>query len=216
MIIIVGTSRSGTSFLLYWYKNNNPDFIVLKPNNWKKYDIPGEDDWDGHGEFFGPHNFPNKNYDEETLNRINLLPDKTIFKVLTYPASPIIWEFIRNKKLILVERKDTLEQFISYGLAKSTRKWISWAPNFNKLDTIVPIEYKQEWFDELAYELTNYTNKKLNYFTNIDKIIYYEDLHLFKQNGKLPCKQNSGTNEEKLNFFSNQTEFLDWYTDFIK
>ena len=121
--IIVGTPRSGTSFVTKWYANEWPQCTTLGDDGQFEYFEPlwfnyGQDDW------------PNiRDVDKETKKRISGLPSDYIFKMHTGPEmSEHIWEFVYKKLVTVVKRKDLLGQFISYGIGWETFKWF-WYPH---------------------------------------------------------------------------------------
>lgn len=189
MKIIVGTPRSGTSFIAQWYANQYPDHIYHMPEKLGEYFHP--DFMDG----------------DETAERIKTLTDKSIFKLHTgKEMSPLIWEFIADKEVILVERGNKLQQFLSYGIGYLTNKWVSYAEEGNNGLT-EPGYYKKEWFDELEQRLVEFSQR-----TFISKTHYwYEDIYKLSVNGRLPLKQNLGN---KLDAFTNKDEIFEWYQDF--
>mgnify|MGYP000453740896 CR=1 FL=1 len=124
MKIILGTPRSGTSFVANWYANELPDHKYMLPEKL--------------GEYFHPDFFASDDVDAETLERISGLPIKCIFKLHTgKEMSKHIWEYISDKPVILVKRKDILGQFISIGVGYTTNKWVNFAvaPRWNSYPT---------------------------------------------------------------------------------
>lgn len=189
MKIIVGTPRSGTSFIAQWYANQHPDYTYHMPRQLGEYFHP--DFMDG----------------DETAQRIETLTNKSIFKLHTgKEMSPLIWDFIEDKEVILVERQNKFEQFLSYGIGYLTNKWVSYIKEGNN-GLSDPGYYKKEWFDELEQRLVEFSERKF-----ISKTHYwYEDIYKLPANGKLPFKQNIGN---KLEAFTNKDEVVEWYQDF--
>lgn len=191
MKIIVGTPRSGTSFIAQWYANQYPDHTYHMPEKLGEYFHP--DFMDG----------------DETAERIKNLTDKSIFKLHTgKEMSPLIWEFIADKEVILVERGSKFQQFLSYGIGYLTNRWVSYIREGNNGLT-APGYYKKQWFDELEQRLVEFNER-----TFISKTHYwYEDIYKLPANGQLPLKQNLGN---KLDAFTNKDEVVEWYQDFNK
>lgn len=197
MKIIVGTPRSGTTFVTSWYANEYPDYEYLIP--------------DRLGEYFHPDNFATDNVDTETLFRIASLPPKCIFKVHTgSEMSSNIWKFLQDKPVILVKRRDLLGQFVSYGVGYATNKWVTYSHvGNNGLQAGHKFVYQRWWFDELKQRLEELNNKSLI----IERTIWYEDIPKMSINGKLPLKQNT---PESINAFANKDELIEWFNDFSR
>lgn len=191
MIIIYGTPRSGTSFYAQWYANQYVDHVYHMPEVL--------------GEYFHP-DFMNG---DETLARINTLTDKSIFKLHSgKEMSSHIWEYISDKKVVIIKRRDVFGQFLSYGIGYTTNKWVSFnKPGLNGLVDDKKIYYKKEWFDELAQRLIEFEDRDVT----VAQTHYYEDINTMTANGKLPFKQNIGN---KIEIFENKDEIIDWYNDF--
>ena len=195
MKIIVGTPRSGTTFTTNWYANEYPDHEYLIPEKL--------------GEYFHPDHFETKNVDQETLDRIQSLPKKCVFKVHTgLEMSDHIWSFLQDKPIILVKRKDLIGQFVSYGIGYATNKWVTYSHiGNNGLFPNQKLTYERWWFDELKQRLEELDSRTFN----VERIIWYEDIPNMPINGKLPLKQNS---LESLNTFVNKDELVEWINDF--
>jgi hypothetical protein len=199
MIVVVGTPRSGTTFVVNWIANNNPTHTLMQP--------------DDLGELFQPYFYTTDNHEKETSDRISLLTDLSIFKLHTgVEMSPQVWKLIEDIPVIVVRRADILGQFISFGLGFHTDQWITY--NASNSSDIEPFHYKQEWFDDLAQRLNELDNRLPT--LNIAQTIWYEDIPYMKLNGSLPQKQSKGTNADKSNSILNLDEFLNWYDKFTK
>lgn len=196
MKIVLGTPRSGTSFVANWYANELPDHKYMLPEKL--------------GEYFHPDFFASDDVDAETLERISGLPSKCIFKLHTgKEMSKHIWEYISDKPVILVKRKDILGQFISIGVGYTTNKWVNFkAKNTNGLQTGQTFYYKKEWFDDLAERIMSL--QSIENTLLLERTIWFEDLDQFKPNGELPTRQNSLPNDVKLQYIENKEEFLSW------
>lgn len=199
MKIIVGTPRSGTSFVTEWYANQFPHLQYLMPEKL--------------GEYFHPDFFETDDVDTETLKRLTSLPKDCIFKLHTgKEMSSHIWDFVYKHSVILVKRKDVLGQFISYGIGYTTNKWVNYrAKNRNGLRPNTKFYYKQEWFNELQERRKELDLREKELC--IERTVWFEDLDKFTINGVLPRRQNYQTNQEKLNIIENKDEFLRWYND---
>lgn len=200
MKIILGTPRSGTSFVTNWYANHLTDHEYLYPEFL--------------GEYFHPDFFKTDDVDQETLDRISTLTELSIFKLHTgYEMSRFIWDFISDHPIILVTRDDTLGQFLSYGIGYTTAKWVNYsATNHNGLEPGQTIDYKKEWFDELVNRFEHL--KQLLPSLTIEEQIKFEDLSNYTINGRLPRRQNPQSNAEKLELLSNKNQFIDWYEEY--
>lgn len=202
MKIIVGTPRSGTSFVTEWYANEYPKFKYMMPEKL--------------GEYFHPDFFETSDINTETKNRIKTLPEKCIFKLHTgKEMSELIWKFVYERPVITVKRKDILGQFISYGIGYTTNKWVNYnAKNRNGLDDGQKIYYKYEWFEELSQRLIEFKNREPE--LHVERSVWFEDLNTFPNNGKLPRRQNGLSNKEKIKLIENSDEFLCWMESFNK
>lgn len=186
MKIILGTPKSGSTFITRYIANQYPDYDYLK-------------------EYFQPLWY-NKN--ETTDTRLKSLQEKSVLKIHTgKETADEVWNFIQNRKIIFVERKDKLDQFTSLGLSYLSDIWTV----YDKPNEFVKGYYKKEWFDDLAYRLDQYYEKKD--ILNVDKVYFYEDIPKIKRNGVLPIKQHPLNIEQKLNMFTNREQFLEWYND---
>jgi len=199
MKIIVGTPRSGSSFVTEWYANQYPEYQYMFP--------------DKLGEYFHPDFFDTQDIDQETCDRLTTLPKNCIFKLHTgKEMSKYIWDFVYTKPIILVKRKDVLGQFISYGIGNTTNKWVNYkAKNRNGLEPNTQFYYKKEWFDDLLNRIDELHKREKH--LNIERTVWFEELNNFSNNGVLPRRQNWQSNEEKLQLIKNKTEFLSWFND---
>ena len=211
MKIIVGTPRSGTTFITKWLAYN------------KKLHLLGHD---FSGEYFDGSNLnfifnnnwkPNQKITTEQLEiwtkkSIDIIPsDRVIFKVHPFSVSPTAKKFISDRPVILIERKDKMAQFLSLGIAMSTDMWFKYNPN--EIQKVKPFYYKKEWIDFLNKHLNEYENIKKSH-DNIEEIIYYEDLKNYSAIPHVtPLKQNKETNEEKLSLVINSNELVEWINE---
>lgn len=200
MIIVLGTPRSGSSFVTNWYANQYPEYNYMLSEKL--------------GEYFHPDFFDTKDIDKETLQRIDKLTNKSIFKLHTgKEMSRHIWKFIADKPVIIVKRQDLLGQFISLGIGYTTNKWVNFkAKNTNGLKHNQTFYYKKEWFDDLADRILSLN--KLENSLNIQRTVWYEDIKDFPLNGVLPTKQNTGSLEEKMNVIVNREDLQYWFEKF--
>jgi hypothetical protein len=218
MKIILGTPRSGTTYVANWISEQYPEYERLGMRSLGEIFHP---DFFNDGYGVGDNFIPLRQHDmafvdTETLRRISLLPEKCVFKL--HPGQEMskhIWEFIADRPIIMVERKDILGQFISIGIGYHTNKWVSPNMGINGLQAGEKVEYKRVWFDDLAQRLIDM--KELRNSLIIERVIYHEQLPLLERStSKLPKKQNHGTNEDKLKNFTNSEELLIWYNNFME
>ena len=209
--IIIGTPRSGTSFVTKWYANEYPQCIALSEHRLFEYFEPDYPDWPELGDVEG--------IDKETQKRIRELPPDYIFKMHSGPdMSKYIWDFVYQRPIVLVKRKDLLGQFISYGIGWTTFKWY-WYPDWKKNNGINGLEkgqtfnYKKEWFDNLVWRIEDL--KKRESKLNIERTVWFEELINFPNNGEIMIRQNPKSNDEKLNIIENKDEFLKWFKDWV-
>lgn len=126
-----------------------------------------------------------------------------------------VFDYILDKPIILVKRKDILGQFLSYGIGWTTRKWVCYnekSKSYNGLEPSQKFYYQREWFDDMAIRLIDIDKRKFN----VEKTIWFEDIPKFKVNGKLPLKQNRISNTEKINLLTNSDQFMDWFLEFVE
>mgnify|MGYP001303109163 CR=1 FL=1 len=210
--IIIGTPRSGTSFVTKWYVNENPKHIALDEQRLYEHFEPDYPDWPDNNNF--------KAIDEETKKRIEKLPRNCIFKMHTGPEmSEYAWKFVYEKPVILVKREDVLGQFISYGIGWTTFKWYilkDWKQeSLSGLKEGEQFIYKKEWFDNLAWRIRDLFYRE-PHFKHIESTVWFEDLPEFPNNGNLLVRQNPKSNEEKLKLIKNVDQFKNWFKEFEK
>jgi len=189
MKIIVGTPKSGTTFITRYTHNQYPNYTYLK-------------------EHFQPLWYPDGDKNAITKARIDALHNQVVFKV--HPGketSELVWETIYKNKVILIERKDKLAQFVSLGLSYLSDVWTVYKNEYNPIKGF----YKKEWFDDLCYRLDDLDKRKSK--LNIEKHYWYEDIKNLPINGVLPVKQHTQSLDELLNMFDNKDSLLEWYND---
>ena len=208
--IIVGTPRSGTSFVTRWYANKFPKHIALDEQRLYEHFEPDYPDWPPNNNF--------KAIDEQTKKRIKKLPTDCIFKMHPGPEmSEYIWKYVYNKPVILVKRKDLFGQFISYGIGWATFKWYvleDWKEkSLSGLKEDETFTYKKEWFDNLAWRLKDFFYRE-PHFKHIERTVWFEDLPDFPNNGNLLVRQNPQSNYKKLKRIKNKDELKSWFKEF--
>ena len=209
--IIVGTPRSGTSFVTKWYANENPKHIALDEQILYEHFEPDYPDWPDNNNF--------KAIDKETKKRIKQLPKNCVFKMHTGPEmSEYAWQYVYDQPVIIVKRKDLLGQFISYGIGWATFRWYvldSWKKKeLNGLKKDETFFYKKEWFDNLAWRINDLSYREIH-FKNVERTVWFEELSNFPKNGNLLVRQNPKSNDEKLKLINNKEEFLKWFKDWV-
>lgn len=232
--IIVGTPRSGTSFVTNWYVNEWPQCTALGAEHLWEYFDPL---WFNYGQGVGVArpDWPNIQMayaDKETKKRISGLPSDYIFKMHSGPdMSKYIWDFVYQKPIVLVKRKDLLGQFISYGIGWTTFKWYwyphaGWNPKWkndvvllktkciNGLEKGQTFNYKKVWFDDLVWRIEDL--EKCENKLNIERTVWFEDLPNWPKNGEQLMRQNPQSNDEKLNLLKNKNEFLGWFKEWAE
>ena len=192
MKILIGPSRSGTTFYYNWFLNEyayDPLPIVQKQG---ETFTPGYD-WRVE---LGIDNLTPNIIKKETQRRLQWIEQNSIVKVtISNQVDNLFWEYVKHKPVTLIERQNTLEQVISWGIAKKTNKWAVWKEQ--EIES-VDFVYPKSWFEEIAFELIKYNNMKTNWFTNIEQILYYEDIKNYKVNGRLPIKQKTNYNIKNI------------------
>lgn len=189
MKIIVGTPKSGSTFITRWIHNENPTYVYLK-------------------EHFQPLWYPKGDPNLITRMRLEQLTDNVVFKVHAgKETSELVWNYIYEKNVILIERKNKLAQFVSLGHSYLSGVWTV----YNKFNNIKKGYYRKEWFDDLCYRLDDLESRKSR--LNIEHTYFYEDIATMPNNGMLPIKQHTDTVDTLLNMFENKEEFLGWYYD---
>lgn len=188
MKILIGPSRSGTTFYYNWFLNEyayDPLPIVQKQG---ETFTPGYD-WRVE---LGIDNLTPNIIKKETQRRLQWIEENSIVKVtISNQVDDLFWEYVKHKPVTLIERQNTLEQVISWGIAKKTNKWAVWKEQ--EIES-VDFVYHRSWFEEIAFELIKYNDMKTTWFTNIEHILYYEDINNYKVNGRLPIKQKTNYN----------------------
>jgi len=204
--IILGTPRSGSSFVTRWLANKHQDYTALSENQGYEHFEPDHPGWPPLGDSDG--------IDKETKLRIATLKDKTIWKMHPGPdMSEHIFKYISTMPITLVKRKDLLGQFISYGVGWTTNKWVSFDNDTTSKNGLEQdFYYKKEWFDDMVFRLIDLEKRQKK--LNIEKLIWFEDIPKFKINGKLSVRQNNYPNEQKLKWITNSNEFMNWFLKF--
>ena len=75
--------------------------------------------------------------------------------------------------------------------------------------------YEKKWFDNLAWRIKDLFYRE-DYFKNIERTVWFEDIPDFPKNGILSVRQNPNNNEEKLELIENQKEFKGWFKQLEK
>jgi hypothetical protein len=207
--IIIGTPRSGTSFVAKWYSNKYPQYKLLSDHRLYEHFEPDYADWPKLGDV--------ESISKETQKRINGLPIDYIFKMHSGPyMSNLIWDFVYKKPIVIVKRKDLLGQFISYGIGWTTFKWYQyadWKMPLAGLKEGQTFNYKKEWFDNLVWRIEDLRTREKN--LNIERTVWFEDLPNFPDNGEIMIRQNPKSNDEKLKSIENVDDFLRWFRDWV-
>lgn len=213
MKIIVGTPRSGTTYITRWMAWNlklhllghdfsgeyldgaNLNFIFN--DNWK----PGQSIGTDHLDLW-------------TQRAIDIIPsDRVIFKIHPHRISTLALDFLYQNPVTLIERKDRLSQFLSYGIAMHTDEWFKYHDHhfYDIKKPFLPIfTYQRSWFDILAKYLKEFDKIKNNH-NNIQEIIYYENLNDYPPiPGITTLKQNPESTREKLKLVINSHELVEW------
>tara|TARA_B100000989_G_scaffold254571_1_gene203289 strand:+ start:500 stop:1159 length:660 start_codon:yes stop_codon:yes gene_type:complete len=204
--VVLGTPRSGSSFITRWYSNEYPEYKALSEDKGFEHFEPDHPGWPMLGDQQG--------IDKETEARIKKLEDKTIWKMHPGPdMSKHIFDYISKIPVILVKRKDLLGQFISYGVGWATNKWVNFDPDSKSKNGLTEdFYYEKKWFDDLVFRLKDLEEKQKG--LKIEKLIWFEDIPNFKVNGKLSVRQNDFSNEQKLKWLINSNEFMNWFLKF--
>tara|TARA_B100000700_G_C15049744_1_gene859693 strand:+ start:2611 stop:3282 length:672 start_codon:yes stop_codon:yes gene_type:complete len=209
--IILGTPRSGTTFVSNWYANENKDYQRLSKEIGFEHFEPDHQGWPQLGDKDG--------IDKETKFRIQKhLTQPSIFKLHPGPdMSNYIFEYIKNKPVIVVERKDVLGQFLSYGIGWTTNKWHHYVDKttpLNGLNKNQTFYYEKKWFDDLSLRLALFNNVIQDLI--IERKVWFEELPNWTNSNSVMLRQNPQSNDEKLELLTNKDEFLNWYNNFEK
>ena len=131
--------------------------------------------------------------------------------------SNYIFEYIKNKPVIVVERKDVLGQFLSYGIGWTTNKWHHYVDKttpLNGLNKNQTFYYEKKWFDDLSLRLALFNNVIQDLI--IERKVWFEELPNWTNSNSVMLRQNPQSNDEKLELLTNKDEFLNWYNNFEK
>ena len=173
--IIIGTPRSGTSFVAKWYSNKYPQYKLLSEHRLYEHFEPDYADWPELGDVEG--------INKETQKRINELPVDYIFKMHSGPdMSKLIWDFVYKRPIIIVKRKDLLGQFISYGTGWVTFKWYQyadWKMPLAGLKDGQTFYYKKEWFDAFNKKIKKTLSENKNIIIGGDFNIIPEEIDVY-------------------------------------
>ena len=207
--IILGTPRSGTTFVSNWYANENKNHQRLSEEIGFEHFEPDHQSWPKLGDKDG--------IDQETKFRIQKhLTQPSIFKLHPGPdMSNYIFEYIKNKPVVIVERKDILGQFLSYGIGWTTNKWHHYVGKdtpLNGLNKNQTFHYEKKWFDDLSLRLALFNNVVQDLI--VERKVWFEDLPNWTNGNSVMLRQNPQSNEQKLELLTNKDELLSWYNNF--
>jgi hypothetical protein len=159
---------------------------------------------------------PNREIFEFYYNSINEINSRfETFKQLKYrPTIKIIpglvktsiieW-CIQNLDCVFLDRKNKLDQIVSYGVAKYSSWWFNQG---NKHLEPQCMEYLRPDFDYLISTIHEF-NKLVELNKNIP-IVFYEDIEV-PTNPMIPLKNK----QRGLELFSNKEQIIEWYNEFI-
>ena len=211
--ILVGTSRSGTTFYYYWFLNQYAYDALPIHSKCDGTFNPGHGQI-RYGESFNPgHSWKlelgmdrltPEVIKSETHRRLGLLtPNSIAAVVIDYQVDHLFWEYVKDKPVTLIERQDQFAQILSWGRARQTNNWVDWADWGKQKVENLNFLYTRQWFDEITCQLEEYDWRKNNWFTDIEEIVYYEDIKNYNSNGLLPIKQQTAnvTNISELKFW---------------
>ena len=126
-----------------------------------------------------------------------------------------IFEYIKNKPVVVVERKDVLGQFLSYGIGWTTNKWhhyVGKTTPLNGLGENQTFYYEKKWFDDLSLRLALFNNVVQDLI--VEREVWFEELSTWDSSNDIMLRQNPQSNDEKLELLTNKNEFLNWYNNF--
>tara|TARA_B110000503_G_scaffold127538_1_gene197404 strand:- start:3882 stop:4568 length:687 start_codon:yes stop_codon:yes gene_type:complete len=213
MKILIGTSRSGTTFYYHWFLNQYAyDMLPIHSKRDETFNA-------GHGQIrYGESFNPGHSWrlelgmdrltpeviKSETHRRLGLLkPNSIVGVVIDEQVDYLFWEYVKDKPVTLIERQDQFAQILSWGRAMQTNNWVDWADWGKQKVENLNFLYTRQWFDDITSQLEAYNSRKNNWFTYIEEILYYEDIKNYNSNGQLPIKQQTAnvTNISELKFW---------------
>lgn len=150
-------------------------------------------------------------YTQQTVNeRFEIYKSMTprplikVFPGMT-PNHIVEW-LLDNEQAVWLERRDRLEQILSWGMCSYTRKWNT---KRDKVDDHSLVYLKPD-FDFITSVIAEYDRFKLAY--KPDEVVYAEDIiSMPKPDWKSYPQANGEIN--KLRFFYNWAEIVRWYNE---
>ena len=128
--------------------------------------------------------------------------------------SNYIFEYIKNKPVVVVQRKDVLGQFLSYGIGWTTNKWHHYVGKATPLNGLIENQkfyYEKKWFDDLSLRFALFNNVVQDLI--VEREVWFEELSTWNNND-IMLRQNPQSNNEKLDLLTNKDEFLSWFNEF--
>ena len=160
---------------------------------------------------------PNRELFEFYYNNINVINERfenfkkmeqrpTIKVIPGLVKSSIIDWCVTNLDCVFLDRRNKLNQIVSYGVAKYSSWWFNQGGKHLEQGCM---EYLKPDFDYLISTMNEF-NKCVLQHPHIP-VVYYEDIEI-PINPSLPPKNKAGG----IGLFSNQEQIMEWYNEFIQ
>lgn len=207
MKLFVGTPRSGSSYIVKWHAHKHKMHLLGHDFNGEYFDAANLK------LIFGVDKIETaKQLDELSSRAIRLIPsDNVTFKIHPGYMSDSTTNLLYQNKIIVIVRKNLLEQLLSYGIANHNQNWVNYKSDSLKLlqDRFV---YKYKWFSTIEQEILA-LRKIMHTHNNIESIIYYENFatKFPAIPGITPIKINNYDLRTYVNRLINSDEFFEWY-----
>ena len=185
---IISPMRAGSTFLFRMLRDLSDDYNIKLNDEFFNTVYPG---WSSIDDGTRLRN-SDRNYfplEEEIDYRINLLKKynckNTVKVISTHLNTKIIDFLIDNYSVVIIDRQDKYEQYLSYIIAYNTDVWNKVSPDAHIVEPFeCPVEYalnflkiEKQWQEDKAYILKNTSAIILDYENLINNPIFYLQSH---------------------------------------
>lgn len=147
----------------------------------------------------------------ENFERYKALPHKPFVSVIAgmTPDSIVDW-MMQNYEPIWLERRNKLDQILSWGQAYYSKKY-----NVKRSIEYNSLEYQRSDWDYIVSTFKQYNRWKSIYQTSYSKCLYTENVVDIQVKDQAEnCLPEKNSNPDKIKYFTNQQQILNWYNEF--
>lgn len=181
---VISPMRAGSTFLFRMLRDFSDDYDIKLNDEFFNTIYPGWSSIDDGTRLRSSDRdyFP---LEEETEYRINLLKKydckNTVKVISTHLSSKIINFLTNNYNIVIIDRQNKYEQYLSYIIAYNTDVWNKLGPEEHIVEPFeCPLEYalnflkiEKKWQEDKAYILENTPAILLDYEKLIDNPVFY-------------------------------------------